>query len=189
MIEKKLCLFEETGKTNTEKCMQIVNDNLGFGYKYIVLATTEGTTALKFGRYFKSKGVKIIAVTHSTGFDKPSVQQVSDKTKEEIKSLGIELFTGTMLTHSLETALSKKYSGIYPAQIIASTYRTVCQGLKVCAEIVMEACDAGLVPEDEEVIAVAGTGWGADTVCVVKSRASKRFLDLRILEILAKPRA
>lgn len=189
MPEKKLTLFEEPGEINTEKCIEIAGDNLKFGYKYIVLATTAGTTAVKFGKHFKDAPVKIVAVTHSTGFEKPSVQQVSEKTKDEIKSLGIELFTGTILTHSLETALSKKYSGLYPAQIIASTYRTICQGVKVCAEIVMEACDAGLIPESEEVIAVAGTGWGADTVCIVKSRASKRFLDLRILEILAKPRA
>jgi len=38
------------------------------------------------------------------------------------------------------------------------------------------------------VIAVAGTGYGADTVMVIKSAASKRFLDLKVLEILAKPR-
>ncbi|MBN2190052.1 MAG: hypothetical protein JW728_02445 [Candidatus Aureabacteria bacterium] len=189
MLEKKLHLFEEPGEINTEKCMEIAGDNLRFGYKYIVLATTKGTTALKFGQYFRGNAVKIVAVTHSTGFEKPSAQQVPEETREEIRSLGIELFTGTILTHSLEAALSKKHSGIYPTQIIASTYRTICQGVKVCAEIVMEACDAGLIPESEEVIAVAGTGWGADTVCVVKSQASKRFLDLRILEILAKPRA
>jgi hypothetical protein len=38
-------------------------------------------------------------------------------------------------------------------------------------------------------LAVAGTGREADTVTVLKSAASKRFLDLRALEILAKPRA
>jgi hypothetical protein len=38
-------------------------------------------------------------------------------------------------------------------------------------------------------LAVPGTAKGADTVMVLKSAASKRFLDLRVLEILAKPRA
>ena len=52
----------------------------------------------------------------------------------------------------------------------------------------MKATDAGLMPEGEEVIAVAGTGYEADTVMILKSAASKRFLDLRVLEILAKPR-
>lgn len=34
----------------------------------------------------------------------------------------------------------------------------------------------------------ARTARGADTVMVLKSSASKRFLELRVLEILAKPR-
>jgi hypothetical protein len=53
----------------------------------------------------------------------------------------------------------------------------------------MMAADAGLIPEEEEVLAVAGTGRGADTVMVIKSAVSKRFLDLKVLEIRAKPRA
>ena len=52
----------------------------------------------------------------------------------------------------------------------------------------MMAADAGLIPEGEEIVAVAGTGRGADTVMVIRSAASKRFLELRVLEILAKPR-
>ena len=52
----------------------------------------------------------------------------------------------------------------------------------------MEACDAGLVAENREVIAIAGTGRGADTACIVKSAASKRFLNMKVLEYLAKPR-
>jgi hypothetical protein len=52
----------------------------------------------------------------------------------------------------------------------------------------MEACDAGLIPEGEEVLALAGTGRGADTVALLRSAASKRFHELKVLEILAKPR-
>ena len=72
--------------------------------------------------------------------------------------------------------------------IIAQSLRRFGEGAKVCCEIVMMAVDGGLVPEGEEVLAVAGTGLGADTVMVLKSAASKRFLELRVLEILAKPR-
>jgi hypothetical protein len=52
----------------------------------------------------------------------------------------------------------------------------------------MMAVDAGLIPEGEEVLAVAGTARGADTVLVIKASASKRFFDLKVIEILAKPR-
>jgi hypothetical protein len=52
----------------------------------------------------------------------------------------------------------------------------------------MEACDAGLIQEDKEVASVAGTGRGADTVTLIRSKTSNRFLELVVLEILAKPR-
>jgi hypothetical protein len=54
--------------------------------------------------------------------------------------------------------------------------------------MVMMAADAGLVPEKEEILTVAGTGRGADSVTLIRAAASKRFLDLKVLEILAKPR-
>jgi len=57
----------------------------------------------------------------------------------------------------------------------------------VCVEIVAEACDAGLIPEGIDVVAVAGTGRGADTVAILTARPTDRFFDLRIKQILAKP--
>jgi len=39
-----------------------------------------------------------------------------------------------------------------------------------------------------DVLAVAGTGYGADTVLLIKAKPSKRFLNLEVLEILARPR-
>jgi hypothetical protein len=35
---------------------------------------------------------------------------------------------------------------------------------------------------------VGGTGRGADTVAIIRSAASKRFLKLQVLEIRAMPR-
>jgi hypothetical protein len=91
------------------------------------------------------------------------------------------------LTHSIETALAKEFSGSYPTILVANTLRRLGQGIKVCCEIVMEAADAGLIAEGKEVVAVAGTAKGADTVAIIKSAASKRFLDLYVSQIVAKP--
>jgi hypothetical protein len=52
----------------------------------------------------------------------------------------------------------------------------------------MEAVDAGLIPEEEEVVAVGGTARGWDTVALIRSAASKRFMKLTVLELWAKPR-
>jgi hypothetical protein len=63
----------------------------------------------------------------------------------------------------------------------------IAQGIKVAAEIVAEACDAGLLPEGKDVVAVTGTGRGADTVAIVESHATDRFFDIRFKQLVAKP--
>jgi hypothetical protein len=50
------------------------------------------------------------------------------------------------------------------------------------------AADAGLVSAGDPCIAVAGTGRGADTAMVVTPVHAQQFFDLRVMEILAKPR-
>lgn len=48
--------------------------------------------------------------------------------------------------------------------------------------------DAGLLDLSREVISIAGSGEGADTAIVLKPAYSRKFMDLEIREILAKPR-
>jgi len=189
MIERKVRYFEKPGRDNTGACVETVIEAVkGRGYKHLVLATTTGDTGIAFGEALKGMGVNIVAVTHSSGFKEPNARELADETRERILSLGVKIFTGPMLTHSLETGLASKFTGIYPTMIIGQSLKRFGEGSKVCCEIVMMAVDAGLVPEGEEVLAVAGTARGADTVLLIKSAASKRFLDLRVLEVLAKPR-
>jgi hypothetical protein len=49
------------------------------------------------------------------------------------------------------------------------------------------AADAGLVRTDELVLAIAGTGRGADTAVVLKPANAQTFFDLRFLEIICMP--
>jgi hypothetical protein len=71
---------------------------------------------------------------------------------------------------------------------MAYALRIFGEGMKVACEIALMAADAGLVRTDEEVIAIAGTGRGADTAVVLVPANAHTFFDLRILEILCKPR-
>ena len=59
--------------------------------------------------------------------------------------------------------------------------------MKVCVEIVLMASENGAINVDKEVIAIAGTNEGADTAVIIKPAYARRFLDLEIREILAKP--
>jgi len=51
----------------------------------------------------------------------------------------------------------------------------------------MMACDGGCVDIGEKVIAVAGTGSGADTAVLATAAPSTKITSLRIHEIICKP--
>ena len=114
--------------------------------------------------------------------------QLGSLAKRAIEEVKGKVLKATILTHSLETSLADQFKGSAPTLLIANTLRRLGQGIKVCCEIVMEAVDAGLIPEGEEVVAVGGTARGWDTVAIIKSAASKRFMQLSVLEIWGKPR-
>ncbi|MBF0487670.1 MAG: hypothetical protein HQK98_05860 [Nitrospirae bacterium] len=188
MIEKKTYYFEKPGKANTADCLSIVKAAVeDFGYKHIVVATTGGETGVLFSEAFKGTGINLVAVSHSHGFKEPNTIELDPDLTNKIRANGAVLYTGTMVTHSLESAFAKQFNGLYPTLIVAQTLRRFGEGAKVCCEIAMMAADAGLVPEGVDIITVAGTGRGADTAMVIRSAASKRFLELKIQEILAKP--
>ena len=153
-----------------------------------MVASTTGSTGQLFAEALKDSGVNIVIVTHSYGFKEPNTFELGEDARKRIVKAGAKIYTGTMITHTLETSLAKSFSGVYPTLLVAQTLRRFGEGIKVCCEIVMMATDAGLIPENEEILSVAGTGRGADTVALIRSAASKRFLNLRVIEILARPR-
>ena len=180
--------FEKAGPGNTDACLAIVRRLVEEGVRHVVVASTGGETGLSAAHVLSGAGANLVVVGHSAGFKEPGENEFSEQMRAEIEALGARVHICTILTHSIETSLYYEFKGVYPTTIVAATLRRLGQGVKVGCEIVMEACDGGLLPEGEEVMAVAGTGRGADTVMIVKAAASKRFLDLKVLEILAKPR-
>ncbi len=179
--------FEKPGKENTRRCVEIVSDLVNEGLSHIVVATTGGQTAMAVSEYLRGKNVNIVAVTHNVGYAGPNQDECPLEVRQELANRGVKIFTGTILSRGIEAALMKKHQGVYPAYIVAQSLRLFCQGIKVCVECVVEACDAGLIPEGSDIIAMAGTGRGADTVAVLDAHPSDRFFDVRIKQILAKP--
>ncbi len=187
-MEKKIVYFEKPGKDNTEDCVALVKAACASdGYKHVVVASTTGTTGLAMAEALGAS-VNLVVITHSYGFREPNSSEMPEEIRKRIESHGARVQTGTMVTHSLDTAFSGKFSGSYLTTVVANSLRRFGDGAKVGLECVMMAADSGLIPEKEEVICVAGTAYGADTVMVVRSAVSKRFLELKVLEILAKPR-
>ncbi|MEA3222897.1 MAG: pyruvate kinase alpha/beta domain-containing protein [Thermodesulfobacteriota bacterium] len=189
MPVKEIMVFDTPGVKNTNDCIEIAIKSIKKdGYKHIVVASTTGKTALAFYDALKDLNVNLVIVTHSVGFGEPNTDEFDPKIRDRLLSAGIPVCTGTILSHSLEKSFMDSFGGIYPAYIIANTLRRFGEGTKVAIEIVLEACDAGLIPEGEEVLSIGGTARGSDTILAIKTRPSKRFLDLDVLEILARPR-
>ena len=70
---------------------------------------------------------------------------------------------------------------------MAHTLRMFGQGVKVCVEIAVMAADAGMIPTTEPVIAVGGSGRGADTAVILQAANANRILSTKIDEIICKP--
>jgi hypothetical protein len=77
---------------------------------------------------------------------------------------------------------------VYPPEIIAHALRMFGQGVKVAVEIAVMALDAGLIPYGGPVVAVGGTGKGADSAIVVAPQHSTDIFGVKVQEIICKPR-
>ncbi|MFH7325473.1 hypothetical protein [Desulfurivibrio sp. C05AmB] len=179
-------LFARPGPANSAATLAVLQGGITrCGVNQVVVASTWGDTGLAAARLLKGSGVNLVVVTHNVGFQEPGSREMSAATRAEIEALGGRVCTGTMPFRNIGTAIRAKQH--YSQQdTIANTLRLCGQGIKVCVEIVMMAADAGLI-STEDVLAVAGTGRGADTVAWIAPQSSNRLFDLKIRAILAKP--
>ena len=180
-MEEKITYFEKSGKENTEETLQLVLERAKRrGINKVVLASTRGDTARLAAEHFAGSGIKLVVIPHQWGFR--DVQRFPQELVTELERKGHRVHFGTMLFHT-----DSLYGSHIPA-VMATLLRIFCQGMKVCVEIIMMATDGGCVITGEEIIAVAGTGSGADTAVVAIAAPSTRLSDLHISEIICKPR-
>jgi hypothetical protein len=180
-------LFDEPGPRNTEKTLERAAARASeLGIKNVVIATTSGKTALK-ALDFLPPGA-IVAVSHSTGFSAPNMQELRPEYRRRLEEAGARVLTCQHAFGGVGRAVRKKLGTYELEEIIAYSLRTFGQGTKVAIEVSLMAADAGLVPVGEPCVAVGGTETGADTALVLKPVNSQSFFDLRVMEIIAKPR-
>lgn len=173
--------FESPGKENTDAALKIAKDYADKnGIKSVIVASTTGYTAEKSAEVFIDKN--LIIVTHVTGFLRPDHQQFPSELRKRLESKGIKVLTAA---HAFR-GIDREFEGSV-GNIVADTLRMLSEGVKVAAEITLMATDAGLVSTGEDVVAIAGTGKGADTVLLIKPANSRNLFDLKIKKILAKP--
>jgi uncharacterized protein len=193
MVEKSITYFEKCGKANTKETLLASKKRADeLGIRHIVIATTRGSTALAASEVFNDSMYKIVAVNLSYGVQQAYGKNfhMADEEKHRLLEKGVTVFTGLhAFGHNVATSFRKRYRGESVESVVQDTLYRFCVGMKVCVEVALMAADAGLIPIDEEVIAIGGTGWGADTSVVVKTACAEFFHDLEVREIIAKPRA
>jgi hypothetical protein len=178
--------FDTHGKTNTEQTLSLALERakeLGIGE--VVVASTRGDTAFKALELFK--GFKVVAVTYHNGFKEPFKTIMPENVRTDLEKRGVRVVCATHALSGLERSIFKKYSGSYPVLLIADTLRLFGQGVKVAVEISIMAADAGAL-SGSDIVAIGGSGRGADAALVLRPANQSDLFDMRIREIICKPR-
>jgi hypothetical protein len=201
-VERKTVVFEAPGKEHTEETLRIAleaAEERGIGT--VLVSSTTGYTAEKAAQLFRGSGLRLVVVTHQTGYREPGVQLFPGELRERLEGQGVDVVTCTdVLTGTVDVGMSRQRpprTGELDARlpyilpptnvVVANTLRLFSQGVKVCAEIAMMAVDSDAVASGERVVSVAGSHAGADTAMVVTAAESCRVRDMRLHEILCKP--
>jgi hypothetical protein len=179
--------FDKQGRGNTERTLQIAKARAEeLGIRTILVATTSGATGIRAAEEFRD--FNVVAVTHSMGLSEPNHQELTEENRQAIEAAGAKILTCQHAFGGVGRAVRKKLGTYELEEIIAYALRIFGEGMKVACEITLMAADAGLVHTGEPAIAIAGTGRGADTAVVLRPANAQTFFDMRIMEILCKPR-
>ena len=184
--QEDIIYFDRPGKQNTDETIKAALERARkLGLSDIVVASTTGETGAKVCAAFKD--FKVVVVTHHVGFERPGVSQLLTSNRDKIERLGGKIFTSIHGLSGVERAIRLKWNTIEPLEIIADALRIFGNGTKVCSEIVIMVADAGLIPIDRDVIAIGGSGSGADTALVISPVHANGFFSMNVKEIICKP--
>ena len=182
----QITYFAEEGKQNTQETLALAKERArALGIRTVLLASSHGYTALEAANVFAGTGIKLIAVTISAGYEELGWCMTAAE-RAAVEAAGVKVLTSQ---HSFSGGIEDAFAGeLSPQAIVSRTFYCFSQGMKVAAEIAVMAAEAGLINTDEEIIAVAGANEGADTAVVLLPAYAQNFKQLRIREILCKPR-
>jgi hypothetical protein len=182
-------IFEKTGKENTLECVSIALDRAANHGAPIVVASTGGYTAkaLMDERNARGLDLRVVVVRGTFGLSEPGTFRMTDETVDSLSKMGAVVCSATHVLSGAERGLSRKFHGVYPVEVIAYSLRMLGQGTKVCVECAVMALDCGLLPYAKPVVAIGGTGGGADTCLLLTPAHASEILSTKIHEVYCKP--
>lgn len=179
--------FQDPGKENTQQTLEIASRRVTeLDVPSVIVASTSGKTGSLATQFFP--GRNLVIVSHSAGFLKPDFQQLIPEERHRIEDAGAKVLTCQHALGGVGRAVRKKLGTYELEEIMAFTLRVFGQGTKVAIEIALMAADAGLISTQESCMSIGGSEQGADTAILLIPAHAQNFFDLRVLEILAKPR-
>jgi uncharacterized protein len=186
--EEKIFYFNKKGPDNTDKTIEIALDYCaGKNVSRIVVASSTGETALKLKEKAPSS-IDVIAVTYSAGSRYRQEVEEFNKNQTLLLEKGIRIVRGLHALSGVERGFEGRYkTGFIPLNIVSDTLRMFSQGVKVCIEISVMAAEHGLISLNEDVIALGGTGSGADTALVLRPAYASNIFDAKIKAVLCMP--
>jgi hypothetical protein len=152
----------------------------------VLVASCSGETAFQ-ALELLHPGIKLVVVSHVTGFLKPNHQEMPDRVRQELLDKGATVLTCQHAFGGVGRGIRNKLGTYQVDEIVAYALRTFGHGTKVAIELALMAADAGLVRTDEDVISVGGSGKGADTALLLRPANSADFLELKVKEVICKP--
>ncbi len=189
LLEKTILYCDSTGVGSTDLVLAAAKKRAKeLKIMDIIVASTHGGTAIKAKEAFADPKLNLVAVGIAEGY-RENGWCFTDAEKKRLEKEGIKLLVAShVLGDGVASSFTEKSGGKSIEEVVRDTLYRFGQGMKVCVEIVMMAADAGLIPMDKEVMAIAGTAAGTDTCIVVKPAYPRKFYELEIREIVAKPR-
>jgi len=191
MGDARIAYGDGPGRANTDTVIAAVKRRVReLGIRHVVVASTSGETAVRMARALKGTRTHVVGVTYHAGFSgKGDDLGLKAECRKALERMGHHVLICSHALSGVERSITNKFGGVSRAEVIAHTLRLFgCDGIKVAVEVAVMAADAALVPTDREIIAVGGSGRGADAALVLKAAHMNNFFDLEIREILAKAR-
>jgi len=179
--------FEKTGSVNTHHALKLAKKRADeLGIRDIVIASYSGESGVAATEVFN--GYNVIIVAGMVGFSEPNQDRMKPELKARIEANGGKIIRACHAFGGLGRAVNKKFNSIQVDEVIANVLRLFGAGVKVACEVACMAADAGMIRTDREVVALGGNGGGADTAIILLPANTHRFFDLRVREIVCKPR-
>ncbi len=96
MVVREVTYWDKPGKEHTEATLKIaLNAAKEREIDTVLISSTTGFTAEAAVPLFKDSGLKVVVVTHATGYREKGVQMMKDETRKKLKKEGFKVVTCT----------------------------------------------------------------------------------------------